>query len=38
MEEELSKLSISCKLIQSQSEKYKIEINFLKVKMSEDSQ
>ena len=37
LEEELSKLTISYKLIITQSEKYKSEISSLKVKMSEDS-
>jgi len=38
MEEELSKLNTSYKLVLTQSEKYKSEISSLKVRMSEDSQ
>ena len=37
MEEELSKLTISYKLVITQSEKYKSEISSLKVKMSDDA-
>jgi len=37
LEEELSKLTMSYKLVITQSEKYKSEISSLKVKMSEDS-
>ena len=37
MEEELSKLTISYKLVITQSDKYKSEISSLKVKMSDDA-
>ena len=36
-EEELSSLNQSYQLVISQSEKYKLEINSLKIKMSEDA-
>ena len=36
-EEELTSLNQSYRLVISQSEKYKLEINSLKIKMSEDA-